>query len=84
MKKVILCCTLGLLFLTGCDSDQKEIRQNSKEVIRTVVSYGVNVWCDKKTNIEYLIFKGYKSGGMTIRYNANGTPKQCINNKKGL
>ena len=84
MKKIILGCLTLILLLTGCDGEQKETRQNSKEIIRTVIRQGVNVWCDKETNTEYLIFKGYKSGGMTVRYDFNGKLKQCTYNKEGI
>ena len=38
---------------------------------------GVNVYCDKEKGVEYLIFKGYKSAGMTIRTNNDGSVSLC-------
>ena len=81
MLKIVISFVIGVLFLSGCNGDQKESTQNSTEVYRTVVRQGVNVWCDKEMNTEYLIFKGYKSGGMTVRYE-RGNLKHCTSQSR--
>jgi len=59
---------LTLLFLTGCDSDKQE---------RMYLSMSVKVYCDKSTNVEYLIFDSFRAGGITVRRNIDGTVKHC-------
>jgi len=75
MKKILLSLTAltALLLLTGC---QETVRQRT-EASAIDVSYGVNVYCDKVTNVEYLIYKEYRAGGLTPRYNLDGTLKGC-------
>ena len=59
-------------------TSKKQEPLHSKKVL---VSYGVNVYCDKETNIEYLIYVGDDRSGFTVRYNRNGKIRKC-NNKK--
>ena len=63
----------ALVLFTGCEE------QNLQKTDRTRVdiNMGVNIYCDKVKNVEYMIFKGYKSGGMTPRLNADGTVSAC-------
>lgn len=80
LKSLILIgCVTGLVFIAGC-SEQKETQSQNTKIIRTTVSYGVNIWCDKETNIEYLIFKEYRAGGITPRIGADGKFKKCLIN----
>jgi predicted secreted acid phosphatase len=79
----IIGCVVTLLLLLGC-SDQKETVQNSTEVFKTQITQGVNVWCDKETNTEYLITQFYKSGGITVRYAKDGSKKHCTKHSRGI
>jgi len=44
---------------------------------RIIKQQDINVYCDKDTNIEYLIYHKDDIGGITVRYNSNGKPKKC-------
>jgi len=78
MKKILLSLTAltAVLLLTGC---QETIAQkpNTSKVKTKAVQYGIKVYCDKETNVEYLIRKDYGTGGITPRYNLDGTLKGC-------
>ena len=62
------------VLLNGCDSP--EMPQDTKTA-KISVSYGVNIFCDKEVGIEYLVFKEYRAGGITLRLNEDGKPKRC-------
>jgi uncharacterized lipoprotein YajG len=83
MKSIMIGTTIGLLLLTGCNNQEESV-QNSTEVFKTQITKGVNVWCDKETNIEYLITQFYRSGGITVRYNKNGSKKHCTKQSEDI
>ena len=47
---------------------------------KTIIDQEVNVYCDKETQVEYLIFTGDDRGGITVRYDNNGKIKRCDGN----
>jgi len=63
----------ALVLFTGCE--KPNIQKTDRT--RVDINMGVNIYCDKTKNVEYMIFKGYKSGGMTPRLNADGTVSTC-------
>jgi len=70
--KTLLLISLLIIF-AGCD----DTTQASPKKISSYNTNLVSVYCDKKTNVEYLIFNKYEAASMSIRVNADGTPKQC-------
>jgi hypothetical protein len=74
--KLGLIALTALVLFTGCDTEGRYQDTTSTTTV-TNMSYGVNVYCDKDTNVEYLIFKGYDGNGMNVRYNLDGTIKSC-------
>ena len=78
MLKLITGCVVVLLMLSGCDETI-----NDQKFFRLTLLRGANVWCDKETNIEYLIYKSLSGGGMSVRYNKDGDIKHCPKQLKG-
>ena len=72
MKKIIFMSLVALIMFSGCNEDYQNTGTN-----KVHIDQGINIYCDIDTNVEYFIFKGYKSGGMTVRYNLDGSIKGC-------
>jgi len=73
MKKNFLISLLAIVsvVLTGCEETKN---------LKTSINYlgkHISVFCDKETNIEYLIFDGYEAGGLSVRYDTDGHIKTC-------
>lgn len=66
--KILIIATLGLL-LVGCESvkDQTTVKEN--DFVGTTVDY----YTDPDTGVCYLIYDGGYDGGITVRYNADGS-----------
>lgn len=75
--KVLLLTLVGALALcfTGCeelDEFEAEMEENEKTV-DSKDSLWVYEYIDPDTGVHYLLYDDGNSGGMTIRYNADGT-----------
>ena len=77
VKKIVI-LTLLILLLCGCDNYNKDSYNvdsyNSREF---------NVFIDETTCVEYFVDNYVKKGGITVRYNADGTikvNKDCLQN----
>ena len=66
------------IFYAAITSKKQDLLPSQK----VLTNYGVNVYCDKETNIEYLIYVGDDKGGFTVRYDSNGKIKRCAKSKK--
>ena len=66
--KYTLILTILLVFL-GCHQKQEFTELESAN--------SIFVYCDEETNIEYLVFDGLKTSGITIRYNLDGSIRTC-------
>jgi len=74
MRKIVLILSLVGALFQGCGfSSDNEIRK----VTQGGAYPYIKVWCDKKSNIEYLIYDDGNSGGITVRLNSKGFPKSC-------
>lgn len=68
MKKVFICVLVVLtLILTACGSEKSEPE------IEPIQAGYIQMYVDEKTGVNYLIFKGINEGGMSPRYNADGS-----------
>lgn len=68
MKKLLI-LPLLLLLVTGCN----EVNKND-----------IYFYTDEKSCVEYIIYNGYKAGGITPRLNRDGTimlNEECLNKK---
>ena len=83
MKKILL-LIISLMILTGCGA--KPISEDKA----TETSYYIqdselfDIYVDKETCIEYIIFNGYHRGNAMIRLNADNTLKlneTCLKDK---
>ena len=68
-----------LLLLCGCsraDYNEKRISENIYNELYATY--------DKETCVEYIEYDGLKKGGLSVRYNTDGTiklNKECLNGK---
>ena len=76
MRKKIICFILVavMVVLTACGNVDAE----TETIYIQDCSYyeddmGFEIVIDKATGVNYIIFEGYKQGGITPRYNADGT-----------
>ena len=65
MKKLIVILMVWCSLLVGCDNDFKKVDGNKTD--------NIQVYVDPETGVNYLIYADYKSGGITVRYNADGS-----------
>ena len=65
MKKIIAIFAILCMFLVGCDSDFKKIEGNKTN--------NIQIYIDPETGVNYLIYDGGYDGGITVRYNADGS-----------
>lgn len=70
MKKLLL--LLPLLLLGACDASSIINEDTTK--INNANSEKVRIYTDPETKVQYLIYLGDKSGGMTVRVRPDGTP----------
>lgn len=68
MKKKIIILVIVILLLSGC------VEPKNYE-IDEVNNFDYEVIIDETTCVEYLSDTKYKSGGITVRYNKDGTIK---------
>ena len=66
----IFCFVVCLCFLTACSSDQD---QNQGTVQSAYDSHKMHIYVDPETGVNYLVYESYRRGGVSVRYNADGT-----------
>jgi len=72
--KVVL-SILMLLALNGCGGFVKS--DGNKVVDSYEYPTNVKIWCDKEKGVEYVLYDGYKAGGLTLRRNVDGSVSTC-------
>lgn len=72
MKKfyVLILFIIFAIFIVACSLESND---TNEEVKRTGTSYCVHDYVDPETGVHYLIYQGGYQGGITVRYNADGT-----------
>ena len=72
MRKKIICfiLTLTIVMLTACGNTDAE---NKTKYIQDYNSK-FNIFIDKETGVNYIIFRSDSKAGMTVRLNKDGTP----------
>ena len=76
MRKKIICfiLTLTIVMLTACGNTDAELKSQFIQEYDYYKNNGMfDIVIDKETGVNYIIFEGYKKGGITPRYNADGT-----------
>ena len=71
--KVVL-SILMLLVLNGCGVF---VKGGNKVVDTYEHPTNVKIWCDKEKGVEYVLYDGYKAGGLTLRRNVDGSVSTC-------
>ena len=77
MKKIVsLILVITIMLLVGCeDVSQSDIQTKyiqDYEGSPDEEKYSIRV--DKETGVNYIVFDGFRSGAITVRLNADGTP----------
>ena len=70
MKKIII-FLVGILLLYGCQSNTQDSNDD----------YTISIYTDSETCVEYLKYTATYKGGLSVRYNQDGTLKlneQCL------
>ena len=78
MKKLLI-LPLLLLLVTGCNIGTNDETERN-EVNKNYIFF----YTDEETCVEYIIFDGYRAGGITPRLNRDGTimlNEECLNKK---
>lgn len=65
MKKLVVILMVWCSLLVGCTTDFKKVDGNKTDEIK--------VYVDPETGVNYLIYTSYQQGGITVRYNADGS-----------
>lgn len=65
MKKLVVILMVWCSLLVGCKSDIKKIDGN--------YTNDVMVYVDPETGVNYLIYNNLHQGGITVRYNSDGS-----------
>lgn len=83
-KALIIFMILSLLLLSGCDSDSgsrsRNIDSNGISPDMTILGKDMMEYTsfayaiDERTEIVYIVFDGYRRGGITVAINSDGTP----------
>lgn len=87
MKKIIsvLMVSILLLCLTSCNFlEEVKTDEEEKPKIEQASNQCIEIWTDEETGVQYVIYRSghYGSmGGITPRYNADGTLYTVGNNK---
>lgn len=72
MRKKIICfiLTITIVMLTACGNTDAETKT------KYIQDYNskFEIYIDKETGINYIIFNTLYKGGMTVRLNKDGTP----------
>ena len=77
LTKIVLGLAV-IVALTGCDNVAKEADNiGSRAETLTKIADNMYVFCDKEKGVEYVLYKGYKAGGLTIRTNADDSVSTC-------
>jgi len=69
MKTKILAIALLAITLVGCKSMSEQTTVEQNNVLGKTVDY----YIDPDTGVYYLIYDGGYDGGITVRYNADGS-----------
>lgn len=65
MKKLVVILMVWCSLLVGCSTDFKKVDGNKTNEIQ--------IYVDPETGVNYLIYQDYNKGGITVRYNADGS-----------
>lgn len=70
---LVMVSIISVLCLVGCGELESEPVDRETVNDDGHLDDSMNVYVDPDTGVNYLVFDGYYAGGMTVRYNADGT-----------
>lgn len=65
MKNKIIVLVIIVLMMCGCENN----------TVSSDDDFNIDIYTDSKTCVEYLEYYEYQAGGLTVRYNTDGTIK---------
>ncbi len=77
MKKIVsLILVITIMLLVGCEEVAEADTQTNyiQDDMGTPDDEIYSIRIDKETGVNYIIFDGFRAGGITVRLNADGTP----------
>ena len=75
MKKALSVLLVFILMFSLCSCSVEENSNQSTNQINNTLpsSSSVHIWTDEETGVQYIIYDGYKQGGIYPRFNADGS-----------
>lgn len=74
MKNKMIVLVIMILMMCGCENN----------TVSSDDDFNIVIYTDSKTCVEYLEYYEYQAGGLTVRYNTDGTiklNKECMEAK---
>ena len=68
----VLACVMA-----SCYKGKPESENNAQFYEMVYIDYSYRIYCDRKTNIAYLVYRSGHRGSMTPYLNADGNPSKC-------
>lgn len=65
MKNKVMVLIIMILMICGCESNS----------VSSSDDFQIDIYTDSKTCVEYLEYNGLDRGGLSVRYNTDGTIK---------
>ncbi len=65
--------TISLSFM-GCSTSENTTNNAGALPVNGIHDDEIYLYIDPETGVNYLVYDGYRAGGMTTRLNADGTP----------
>lgn len=63
----------GIMMFTGCGTVAGESTSTEDSNSHLTSNDSIQIWTDSETGVQYVIYKGYRKGGITPRLNVDGT-----------
>ena len=81
MKKIFYFMFVVLMVCCLCSCSVEENTNQSNSTLPS--SSNVRIWTDEETGVQYIIYAGYKQGGIYPRLNADGSLHTAHPTEKG-
>ena len=78
MKNLIIIALLAIsAAFTGCNKSNIDQWRDDGRIVPIIIGKHWNIYCDKSTNIAYLMYHGGHQAGITPYLNSDGQPFRC-------
>ena len=76
-KVYIILTVVAACLLAGCRGNSEQWNEHCRIVEIVDIDGHFSIYCDKSTNIAYLMYMAGYKGAMTAYLNADGNPARC-------